>query len=122
MSASLCIANFSLVVDKMQQEARGAVDEVTEEIFRTSRDVFCPVDTGDLKGSGENNTIENNSLKYTRQIKFGNEKVFYAPYVHEIPYNHYNPAGASWKFLSIPFNMLAPSLEKKIEYRLHGIL
>lgn len=115
-----CIFRMNAIADNVVKEAQGAVDEVTEVVFRTSRDVFTPVDKGNLKGSGVNELISTGKV-YRRRITYG-RGLTYAFWVHEIPRNHFNPPTATWHYLKIPLDQMTPKFFSEIEYRVRQAL
>ncbi len=109
-SAALCIANIRMIADTMDQQARAAAKEWADEVMETSKEKHCPVDTGDMKNSGEVEITKNTGTECHITLTYG-KGLDYPIYVHEIPYHHVH---GSWKFLSIPFNRATPQLIEKI--------
>jgi len=122
MTAAECAFKTKLISDAMWNAAKKAVDDTTHEIFLVSTETFCPVDTGDLKGSAEDTIVENTNSRYIRKISYGNSKVDYAYWVHEIPYNHYNPPNAQWKYLEVPLNMYSLKLQSNVNSAMEDAL
>jgi hypothetical protein len=118
--AASCIFKMNYLGAEMVKEAQAAVDEVTETVFRVSRDVFTPVDTGDLKGSGVNELVSSGKV-YRRRITYG-RGLTYAFWVHEIPRNHFNPSTATWHYLKIPLDQMTPKFFSEIEFRVRQVL
>ena len=119
--SALCVANLVTQVKYIEDESREVVDDWAEETMTISRENFCPVDKGVLKSTGKTKTITGTTREYAVRLSYG-EGIDYAGYVHEIPYNHYNPPTAQYKFLSTPFNQRADRLIRDLEYRCAGVL
>ncbi len=119
--ASACIAEMTNQVEKARQAARKAADDVTEAIYDSAKNVYCPVDKGDLKESAENKVISDGDV-YKKRISFGSG-LSYAFWVHERPGpRHNNPATASWKYLQIPFEKMTPEFFAKIDKEVSVVL
>lgn len=118
--AASCIFKMNAIAANMVTAAQEAVDEVTETVFRVSRDVFTPVDTSALKNSGVNELISTGKV-YRRRITFG-RGLTYAFWVHEIPRNHFNPSTATWHYLKIPLDQMTPKFFSEIEFRVRQVL
>lgn len=109
-SAALCIANMKMITETMDQQARAAAKEWADGVMNTSKEHFCPVDTGDMKNSGEVEITKNTGTEFKVTLTYG-KNLTYPIYVHEIPYHHTH---GSWKFLSIPFNQASPKFIETI--------
>lgn len=118
--AAACIIKMKQLRDEMVKEARAAVDEVTETIYRVSGDVFTPVDTSALKNSRVNELISSGEI-YRRRITYG-RGLTYAFWVHEIPRNHFNPPTATWHYLKIPLDQNTPKFFSEIAFRVKQVL
>lgn len=103
--------NIEAVTDAMWKSACEALDEGTHEIYLISKETFCPVDKGDLKASAKDELVEDTDSEHTREISYTRE---YAKIVHEVPYNHYNPPAAQWKYLEVPMRLNESKLVDKI--------
>jgi hypothetical protein len=96
-----------------------ALDESVHEISEISKNNFCPVDTGDLKGSEKDELVVDSEDEHTREISYDTP---YAVYVHEIPVSHYNPPSAQWKFLETPVRLNESKLVENIKSAVSGSL
>jgi hypothetical protein len=94
--------NIKAVTDAMWDAACKALDDSTHEIFLISTETYCPVDKGDLKASAKDELIVDTSTEHTREISYDTD---YAKIVHEVPYNHYNPPMAQWKYLEVALRL-----------------
>ena len=110
MTAALCIANLKLITNRIDQNARAAAKDWADDVMKESKEVHCPVDTGDMKTSGEVEIVKNTGTEFHVTLTYGKD-LNYPIYVHEIPYHHNH---GSWKFLSIPFNHASPKLLETI--------
>ena len=105
-------ASFKLVnhtqflrsVERYTEAGRKAAEaelyQIGEEIMGRSKDVFVPVDTGALKGTGKV-MAEKEARAFRVVMGYGDESVDYAVYVHEDLTAHH-PVGQA-KYLEIPF-------------------
>jgi len=98
MTAATCIANLVMTANRIDKDARAAAKETADEVMSESKERYCPVDTGELKGSGKVEVVKNSIIEFHVRLSYSTQ---YAIYVHEIPYHHNH---GSWKYLSIPFN------------------
>lgn len=99
-----CLRNLQRVQKDFEKEAMAALIKWGRETIDDSKNNYCPVDTGLMKGTGNIETeIDGNAHNI---ILFYNTD--YAPVVHENP-NAYHPIGESG-FLLKPFNLRAPKL------------
>jgi hypothetical protein len=118
MTARDIAANITRIVPLLMDASKDAVDEIAEEIFEESTEIYCPVLTGFLKGSATNK-VTSAGVIYARTIEYSAD---YAEKVHEIYTPHNNPPTASWKYLEIPYNHIAPQLPSRIKKKLGGML
>lgn len=119
--AALCIANLTKVFKAMTDEAMDTTREWAEDTMTISQENFCPYKTGKLKSTGKVKTVTGTTRLYKVRLSYG-EGINYALAVHELPYNHYNPPNAQWKFLSTPFNMRTPSLIQDLQNRCSDVV
>jgi hypothetical protein len=116
MTYASCVAKLEVVVrQQFEGEVKEAVDKTAEDIFKSSTERYCPVDTGNLKASCRTEKTESGS-KYTRTISYDTTRTSseptYAHWVHNIPYHHEH---GSWKYLAIPFNVETSKLMSNIK-------
>lgn len=119
---SSCIIKTRLISNAMWNAAQEATKTTAHEIATISKETFCPVDTGSLKESQTENVSENTKSNFTVKISYGNEKVNYAYWVEAIPYNHYNPPNAQWKYLETPLIMYQNKLQSNVTSGMEGVL
>ena len=93
------------------ESAGKALDDSVHEIFLISTETYCPVDTGDLKGSAQDEVVTDTDTEKTREISYDTE---YAKIVHEVPYNHSNPPMAQWKYLEVALRLNETKLVENI--------
>ena len=99
-----CLRNLQKVQRDFETAAMAALIKWGRETIDDSKNNYCPVDTGLMKGTGNIATeIEGTSHNV---ILFYNTD--YAPLVHENP-NAHHPIG-EYGFLLKPFNRRAPKL------------
>lgn len=110
MTAALCIANLKFVTSRIDKQMRSAVKECADDVMNESKTVWCPVDTGAMKASGDVQITKDTSTEFTVTLTYG-KNLNYPVYVHEIPYHHNH---GSWKFLSTPVNRSLPKLIKMV--------
>lgn len=112
--ATACIAEMTRQVEAARTAARKAADRVTAAVYNSAKEIYCPVDKGNLRDSAENIVISDGEV-YTRRISFG-KGLTYAFWVHERPGpRHNNPSTASWKYLQIPLEKRTPTFFQQIE-------
>jgi hypothetical protein len=104
-------AGIRNALEKMWKASCQALDESTHEIHLISKDTYCPVDKGLLKSTAKDELIEDTASEHTREISYDTE---YAKIVHEVPYNHYNPPLAQWKYLEVPMRLHESKLVDKV--------
>lgn len=92
-----------------------ALDESVHEIYLQSTETYCPVDTGLLKSTAKDELIVDTHDEHTREISYGSEEANYARIVHEIPYAHYNPPMAQWKYLEVPIRLNEQKLIQNVK-------
>lgn len=118
MTAATILTNLFAMSQSMQAAAKEAVDDITDEIYTESTEVFCPVKYGVLKGSAKNEVVDSGQ-NYTRKISYNTD---YAKVVHERSNaKHTNPPTASWKYLEIPYRQISPKLPSVIKAKFGGI-
>lgn len=105
----VCRSNLQKVQKSLEKEAVAALVKWGRETINDSKDNFCPVDQGLLKGTG-NITTENEGNKHFVVLFYNTT---YAVPVHENP-RPYHPIGQSG-FLRIPFNQRAPKLVTELK-------
>lgn len=120
--ASACAARTRLISNAMWAAAKQATKETAHEIALISKETFCPVDKGNLKNSQTENVSDDSNSKFTVKIAYGNEKVDYAYWVEAIPYNHYNPPNAQWKYLETPLIMYEGKLQANVSSAVEGAI
>lgn len=103
--------NIDSVLNAVLDSASKALDESVHEIFLISTETYCPVDKGDLKASAKDELVEDTNSERTREISYDRD---YAKIVHEVPYNHFNPPMAQWKYLETPVRLQESKLVEKI--------
>lgn len=90
---------------------RQAMNEEAEITMTRSKEDYVPVDTGNLRSSGQVETeIQGESV--TTQLGFGGAAADYAIYVHEINKNYRN--GKQWKYLETPLKEDLPRINDGI--------
>jgi len=120
--ASACAARTRLISNAMWSAAKEATKDTAHEIATISKETFCPVLSGDLKNSQTEVVSEDSNSRFTVKISYGNEKVNYAYWVEAIPYNHYNPPNAQWKYLETPLLMYQGKLQANVNSAMEGAL
>jgi hypothetical protein len=110
VGADECIAKLLEKTGRINENVRNVVDSGCDVIFELSTEVFCPVDTGDMKGSAKNE-VHDNGTDYYHEISY---ETPYCWWVHELPYRHYNPITAQRKFLETPVNMMNKTIMDNI--------
>lgn len=99
-----CLKNVTKLQKKYETTAVAALIKWGRETIDDSKDNYCPIDTGLMKGTGNITTENEGNIVYV--ILFYNTP--YAPIVHENP-RAYHPIGESG-FLLKPFYLHAPKL------------
>lgn len=99
-----CLANLKRIQYEYEKGAMAALIKWGRETMDDSKNNFCPVDKGLMKGTGNITTEIEGSTHNV--ILFYNTP--YAPIVHENP-RPYHPIG-EYGFLIKPFNSHAPKL------------
>lgn len=99
-----CIKNVNKLQKKYETEARATHIKWGRETINDSKDNYCPIATGLMKGTGNIATGFEGNIFYV--VLFYNTP--YAPTVHENP-RAYHPIGESG-FLLKPFYLHAPKL------------
>jgi hypothetical protein len=80
--SALCIANLKILTIQIDDGSRNALDKIADDIYTLSKYTYCPVDTGALRGSANNEVIVNSPNEYTRRISYGG-KSFALHQVHQ---------------------------------------
>jgi hypothetical protein len=119
MTAAECFISIQQLTQEMWEAGKDAVDDFTKAIETVSKEIYCPVDTGELKGSCRNHIVRNNKRWYFREISYN---TYYAWYVHEQPTPHANPTSAQWKYLSTPLFMYQANLIRSVTDAMEGIV
>lgn len=107
--AAGCIANLTAVKNKLNDTLKLAVMDCGNEVMRESQTKYCPRDTGFLMRSGNVSVVSSTATEFVIRLTYT------APYAlkqHEMPYHH---AVGQWKYLSAPFNAMAPRILKQVE-------
>lgn len=90
---------------------RQAMNEEAEITMTRSKEDYVPVDTGNLRSSGQVETeIQGESV--TTRLGYGGAAADYAVYVHEINKNYRN--GKQWKYLETPLKEDLPRINDGI--------
>lgn len=92
-------AGIRSALEKMWKASCQALDESADEILKISSQTYCPVDTGLLKSTAKDELVVDSDSEHTRELSYDTD---YAKIVHEVPYNHYNPPLAQYKYLEVP--------------------
>ena len=71
-----------------------------EEIMTESKETYCPIDTGNLKGTGHVEKPKVTGDDVVMIMGYGGPAVDYAVVVHETDKNYKN--GKQWKYLETP--------------------
>lgn len=101
----VCLRNLKKIHTSMEKNMGGALNEWGKGTMTESKDDFCPVDTGEMKGTGDS-TLEKDGDRIWVILYYNTD---YAPTVHEG--TAYHPIGESG-FLIKPFNKNTPKLVK----------
>ena len=113
-------------VEDVRETAKKGLDFGVMEVFNLSKNKYCPVDTGALKVSGKNEVSINTKKKYRRTITYGGSTsiqfVYYEVIVHEVPYNHFNPPTATWKYLDRAVKDVQPKFDDYIKAFVRRVL
>jgi hypothetical protein len=112
----LCIRNVQKVQKDFETAAMAALIKWGRETIDDSKDNYCPVDTGLMKGTG-NIVTEIEGTSHNVILYYNTD---YAPIVHENP-NAYHPIGESG-FLLKPFNLRAQKLENDLKNGLGKVI
>jgi hypothetical protein len=115
--AALCVANLLINQKRITDAGRKAVEKWGNDTIKISKEDYCPIDTGLLKGTGESRIHKNTLTEFYVRLSYSTP---YAPYVHEIP-AYYHPIG-QYKFLSTPFNIRSKLLVEMIENAMRAVL
>lgn len=115
--AALCVAKLLITQKRLEEAGKKAVKQWGTDTINISKDDYCPVDTGLLKGTGESRVFKDTLTEFYVRLSYSTP---YAPYVHEIP-KYYHPIG-QWKFLSTPFNMRSALFIKTVESSMRSVL
>lgn len=115
--AALCVAKLMIIKKSFEEAGKAAVKQWGTETINVSKDDYCPIDTGLLRGTGESRVFKDTPTEFYVRLSYSTP---YAPYVHEIP-KYYHPIG-QWKFLSTPFNMRSALFMKMVESDLRRAL
>lgn len=104
-------AKLGKLTDGIIPVIRQAMNEEAEITMARSKEDYVPVDTGNLRSSGQVETeIQGESV--TTQLGFGGAAADYAIYVHEINKNYRN--GKQWKYLETPLKEDLPRINDGI--------
>jgi hypothetical protein len=117
--AEACYMAFVGYTNLMWEAAQKASDETSKEIIMVSSQNFCPVDTGALKESADDKVAKNSRTAYTHELSYETD---YAWWVHELPYQHYNPPMAQWKYLETPLYLYSEKFREKVASEVGGVL
>jgi hypothetical protein len=104
----VCLANVKKIKKAFEAEAENALKKWGSDTINESKNSFCPVDTGEMKATGDYKVVKEGSAIWV--ILYYNTD--YAPTVHEKPARH--PIGQSG-FLRTPFNSRIPKLESELK-------
>lgn len=115
--AALCVAKLSLIHRAFEEAGKKAVKQWGTDTINVSKNDYCPVDTGLLKGTGDSRVFKDTPTEFFVRLSYSTP---YAPYVHEIPTYHH-PIG-QWKFLTTPFNLRSALLIKTVEDSLRSVI
>lgn len=108
--AALCVAKLMIIKKRFEEAGKTAVKTWGTDTINVSKDDYCPIDTGLLRGTGDSRVFKDTPTEFYVRLSYSTP---YAPYVHEIP-KYYHPIG-QWKFLSTPFNMRSALFMKMVE-------
>lgn len=111
-----CLTNLKVTESKFEKLSRKGLVEWANKTMTISRSVYCPVDTGRLRGSAEVKIQKNTFTEFYVRLSYSTP---YAAKVHEIPMS-YNVG--SMKYLATPFNLMSYKLIKKLEAEMKGAL
>ncbi len=100
----VCTRNIAKVKRKYAEQGARALEEWGRDTMNDSKDNYCPIDTGEMVGTG-NIQMDRGASRIEVTLYYN---TFYSPTVHENP-NAYHPIGQAG-FLRIPFNNHAPRL------------
>jgi len=114
--AALCAAKLLLIHRAFEEAGKKAVKQWGTDTINVSKDDYCPVDTGLLKGTGDSRVFKDTPTEFFVRLSYSTP---YAPYVHEIPAHH--PIG-QWKFLATPFNFRSTLLIKMVEESMRSVI
>lgn len=104
-----CLTNLKVTESKFEKLSRKGLVEWANKTMTISRSVYCPVDTGRLRGSAEVKIQKNTFTEFYVRLSYSTP---YAAKVHEIPMHH---RWGSMKYLSTPFNVQTHYLMTKLE-------
>ena len=83
-----------------------------EVVMTKSKETYVPVDTGNLRDSGNVALPEISGSEVSVVLGYGNAAVGYAIYVHETPKNYRN--GRQWKYLETPLKESLPDIGREL--------
>lgn len=108
---NVCLKNVAKVKKQFEDGGAKALDEWGKKTMNKSKDSFCPVDTGEMKATGDTK-LEKSGDHIEVTLYYNTD---YAPTVHEKP--AYHPIGQSG-FLRIPFNQGTGELQNDLQKEL----
>lgn len=111
-----CLKNFNKFKKDYEREAKASLIKWGRNTIDDSKENFCPIDTGLMKGTGNIETGNEGNIFYV--LLFYNTP--YAPTVHEST-KPYHPIGESG-FLLKPFYLHAPKLPDDIKTGLEKVV
>lgn len=107
------VAALRKLAAEQPQKAAGALYRRAELIMGRSKDKFCPVKTGNLKGTGHVELPQISGKKITVDMVYGGPAASYATTVHE-RMGPYHPDGRGPKYLERPYMEAASTLLKDL--------
>lgn len=105
----------------VEQAAAKSLYQSANRIMEVSKDVYCPVDTGALRASGNVALPEITSGHNVKvDMGYGNSSVSYAIFVHEIDKNYRN--GKQWKYLETPLKENLGEVQERLKKDIDQVL
>lgn len=114
------VRKLRLLPGLFQQASGRALFRVANEVMTESKETYCPVDTGNLRASGQVTlpTLEGQSVVVA--LGYGSTAVNYAVPVHEIDKAYHN--GKQWKYLETPLKAGIPRVKPQVEAEVQELL
>lgn len=104
--------NIQQLIRNYPRSVKKGLRLIGERIMTDSKENYCPVDTGTMKGTGH---VEEDPQKLKVDLVYGGPAAPYTINQHEnLSYRH--PVGEA-KFLERPFNKAIPSIMPEIAAR-----